>query len=88
MKLTCIDRPIEPLIGSKEAASILGFSSLTIRRMAHRGELPSYSFPSGKNKFRYFYRVSELEIYLDSLRRQPVQKQEQVSEEDVALRAS
>jgi excisionase family DNA binding protein len=65
-----VDRHIplaEPLIDCKEAAAILGFSPVMVRRLAHDGQLPSIAFPFGKKgKFRYKFRVSELQAYLKS----------------------
>ena len=76
MKTVYIDRPMEPLIGAKEAAEYLGFSASTVRRMAHRGELPSYAHPrgtdrKGNGKFQHRYRVSDLKAYLASIKRGP-----------------
>jgi len=70
-----VDRHIplaEPLIDCKEAAVILGFSPIMVRRLAHDGQLPSIAFSFGKKgKFRYKFRVSELQAYLKSRSRSP-----------------
>jgi excisionase family DNA binding protein len=85
------DQPLEPLIGANVAAEILGFSALTVRRMAHDGRLPSYAFPRGKDKngnekYLFRYKASELNDYLDSLRRKPVQNE--LAPENCLQRAS
>ncbi len=59
--------PAEPLIDCKEAAAILGYSPLMVRRLAHDGLLPSIALSFGKKgRFRYKFRVSELQAYLSS----------------------
>lgn len=85
---TYIDRPMEPLIGPKEAAEYLGFSSLTVRRMAHKGQLPSIAFPHGRGKFLHRFRVSDLKAYLATLERCPIQEEGQDAQNELALRAS
>lgn len=72
MKITYTEQQVEPLIGSNEAAEFLGFSAMTIRRMAHDGRLPSIAFPTKDGKFRHRYRLSELQNYLNTLQRRPV----------------
>jgi len=57
----------EPMLSSAEAARIIGFSSLTVKRMAAKGRLPGYAFPCGNGKFTYRFRLSELSDYLKSL---------------------
>jgi excisionase family DNA binding protein len=86
MKTVYIDRPLEPMIGANEAAEYLGFSSTTVRRMAHRGELPSYAFPRGNGKFLHRYRVSDLKEYLDALKRFPAKTVDQERPENLAYR--
>lgn len=86
MKTVYIDRPLEPMIGANEAAEYLGFSSTTVRRMAHRGELPSYAFPRGKGKFLHRYLVSDLKAYLATLKRAPVSEIPRQHEENLAFR--
>lgn len=67
---------IEPLINATEAAEYLGFSSLTVRRMAHDGRIPSIAFPVGKTgKYTHRFRASELTAYLTTLERKPIQSQ-------------
>jgi excisionase family DNA binding protein len=67
---------IEPLIKAEEAAEYLGFSPLTVRRMAHDGRIPSIAFPVGKTgKYTHRFRASELTAYLTTLERKPVQAQ-------------
>ena len=67
---------IEPLINATEAAEYLGFSSLTVRRMAHDGRIPSIAFPVGKTgKYTHRFRASELTAYLTTLERKPIQEQ-------------
>lgn len=88
MKFTYIDRPLEPLIGANEAAQYLGFSSLTVRRMARDGRLPSIAFPMGKSgRSTHRFRVSELKVYLTSLKRGPVAESAELDNHGVALRA-
>jgi excisionase family DNA binding protein len=58
---------IERLIGAEEAAEYLGFSSLTVRRMAHEGRLPSVPFPRGRGKFQHRFYMSQLRSYVESL---------------------
>jgi excisionase family DNA binding protein len=64
-----VDTSFEPLIDSDEVAKYLGFAALTIRRMAHRGQLPAVKLPFGKTgKFYYRFRRSELGAYIDAHR--------------------
>jgi excisionase family DNA binding protein len=67
MEPVCIDQQIEPLIGADEAAKYLGFSPLTVRRMAHEGRLPSIPFPRGKGKYQHRFRISDLKAYVEML---------------------
>lgn len=69
MEVAYIDRSLEPLIGAEEAAEFLGFSPLTVRRMAHDGRLPSIPFPRGDGKFQHRFRISDLKAYVESLAR-------------------
>lgn len=63
---------LEPLMNSDAAAELLGFSPLTVRRMAHEGRLPSIAFPVGKTgKFTHRFRASDLRVYLTGLERHP-----------------
>ncbi len=87
MKFAYIDKPIEPLIGAKEAAEYLGFAPLTVRRMAHDGRLPSIAFPQRNGKFLHRFRVSDLEAYLTTLQRKPNQSDILPPPENLALRA-
>ncbi len=67
------NQPLEPLINANEAAEYLGFSSLTVRRMAHEGRLPSIAFPRGRTgKFTHRFRVSELQEFLSTLERHAI----------------
>jgi len=67
------NQPLEHLINANEAAEYLGFSSLTVRRMAHEGRLPSIAFPMGRTgKFTHRFRVSELQTFLSTLERHAV----------------
>lgn len=69
-------RPFEPLIDSKVAAKYLGFSPLSVRRMAHAKRIPAIAFPignSGKNLYRF--RLSELEAFVKTLERSPAQNE-------------
>jgi len=67
MASTCTGQPLEPLIDAEEAAKFLGFSPLTVRRMAHEGRLPSIPFPRGKGKFQHRFRISDLKAYIEKL---------------------
>jgi excisionase family DNA binding protein len=63
---------LERLIDSKEAGKYLGFSSLTVRRMAQKKLLPSIVFPVGETgKHTYRFRASELKAHLDALEQRP-----------------
>jgi excisionase family DNA binding protein len=61
--------PDEPLLDCKEAAKMLNFSPLTVRRLAHDGLLPAIAFSLGKKgKYKKFkFRASEIRAHLDSL---------------------
>jgi hypothetical protein len=61
----------EPLIGAQEASTFLGcFKPITILRMAAKGLLPCVAFPIGKTgKYRYQFKMLELETYVASLSR-------------------
>jgi len=73
MQFAYTERPLEPLIGAREAAQYLGFSPLTVRRMAHDGRLPSIAFQLGTTgKFTHRFRVSDLKAYLATLERNPL----------------
>jgi excisionase family DNA binding protein len=73
MEIQQLNQPLEPLVGAEEAAEYLGFSALTVRRMAHEGRLPSIAFPVGRTgKFTHRFRFSELKAYLSTLERQPI----------------
>ncbi len=64
------DSTPESLIGADEASAYIGFKPITILRMAKKGLLPRIPFPVGKTgKFRYKFRMSELEAYVESLAR-------------------
>jgi excisionase family DNA binding protein len=66
-----VDTSSEPLIDSDEVAKCLGFAPLTIRRMAHRGQLPAFKFPFGKTgKFFYRFRRSDLVAYIAAHRQE------------------
>ena len=55
-----------------EAAVYLGFSPLTIKRMAHDGRIPSIAFPMGATgKFTHRFRASDLRAFLATLERRP-----------------
>jgi hypothetical protein len=60
----------EPLIEAGEASKFLGFKPITIKRMAQKGLLPTIPFPIGKTgKYRYKFKLSKLEAYVESLSR-------------------
>lgn len=60
--------PSDPLIDAEEGALLLCIPVSTIKRMAHRGEIPSVPFPIGTTgKFRHRFRRSDLEAYLARL---------------------
>jgi hypothetical protein len=63
----------EPLIGLRPAARMLGMGRVTVSKMARCGQIPTMAFPMKGGKFRYMFRVSELEAYLATLRR-PLQE--------------
>jgi excisionase family DNA binding protein len=66
------DRPIEPLVTAATAAEYLGFSSITVRRMARTGKIPAIAFPAtGKTLWRF--RLSDLNSYIRSLSREPLE---------------
>jgi excisionase family DNA binding protein len=89
MKFVYIDRPMEPMIGSIEAAAYLGFSVGLVRRMAKDGRLPTIAFPLKGGKTLYRFQVSALQEHLAALRRRPVLEESAVPEEEIlALRAS
>jgi len=69
MGLRNTDRTKEPLVALRAAAEYLGMSSLTVRRMAHAGQVPAIAFPRSRGKHTYRFRLSELEAYVNSLRR-------------------
>lgn len=82
MKSGETNQSLEPLINAREAAEYLGFSSLTVRRMAHENRLPSIAFPVGRtSKCTYRFRASELKAYLTTLERKPSQNNNQTSPE-------
>lgn len=83
MKIEYTEPRVEPLIGPDEAAEFLGFSSMTVRRMAHDGRLPSIPFPTKDGKYRHKYRLTELQGYVESLRR-PVQSEHYMPAEKTA----
>ncbi len=87
-KITCIDRLAEPLINTNEAARHLGFASGTVRRMARDGHLPCIAFPTGaRGKCMRRFRISDLEDYLETLKRRPVVSVQPNLENDITLRA-
>ena len=47
---------------------------LTVRRMAHAGQLPAIAFPYSSGKHTYRFRLSELELYVNGLRRSGPEK--------------
>jgi hypothetical protein len=60
----------EPLIDANRASELLGYKPITIKRMAHRGELPTIAFPIGTTgKYLYKFRASELQRHVESLSR-------------------
>lgn len=73
MKFAYAERPMEPLIGATEAAEYLGFSPLSVRKMAHAGVIPFFAFPYGRKITRRF-RVSDLEAYLATVERNPIRQ--------------
>jgi len=61
---------LEPLMDAEQVSESFGFSSLTIRRWAHEGLIPSIAFPMGKSgKFTHRFRMSELKSFEASLKR-------------------
>jgi excisionase family DNA binding protein len=72
MEISNVNLRLEPLISANEAAQYFGFSSLTVRRMAHAGRLPSIAFPVGNTgKCTHRFRISDLKAYLNTLERHP-----------------
>ena len=69
MDLVSSNRPQEPLVGLRLAAEYLGMSKLTVRRMAHAGQIPAIAFPHSNGKHTYRFRFSELEAFINGLRR-------------------
>lgn len=69
MNVVSADRPKEPLIGLRAAAEFLGMSPLTVRRMVYASRLPAIAFPHVDGKHTYRFRLSELESFVNSLRR-------------------
>jgi excisionase family DNA binding protein len=62
----------EALIGIKDAAQYLGLKPTTVRRMARKNRIPHLAFPIGANGHRlYRFRASEIEAFLNLIRRQP-----------------
>jgi excisionase family DNA binding protein len=58
----------DPVIDAVRASELLGIPVNTVKRMAHRGELPSIPFPVGATgKTRHRFRRSQLELYIESL---------------------
>jgi len=57
----------EPLVDAFVAADYLGFSAVTVRRMARRGELPCIPFSAGQRTV-WRFRISELEKFTQELR--------------------
>ena len=58
----------EPLIDAEAASAYIGFAPITIKRMAHRRELPAIAFPIGATgKFLYRFRLSDLQKHIESL---------------------
>lgn len=89
MKITPIDQPLEPLIKARQAAEYLGFTALTVRRMARDGRLPCIAFPMGRSgKHTHRFRVSDLQTYLATLERRPVQEDDLLLHENLVSRAS
>jgi excisionase family DNA binding protein len=71
MKTANPESALEPMIGANEAAKLLGWSAVTIRRRAQRGTLPSYAFPRGNGKVLHRFRLSDLKAYLLALKQAP-----------------
>ena len=85
-KLVAIDSAREPMIGVRAAVEILGFSASTVRSMAQHGQLPVVAFPYGiRGKRIYKFRASELEDWMEALRRGP-RAEDGFSESSVVLR--
>ena len=83
MKTSDSSPELEPLLKADEVANFLGFSPITVRRMAHDGTLPSIAFPSGNGKFTHRFRASELTAYLTTLQAQQKQTSRETSGKDL-----
>ena len=60
----------EPLVDDVAASAYLGYKPITVLRMAGKGLLPTIAFPIGATgKFRYRFKMSQLEAYVESLSR-------------------
>jgi len=60
----------EPLVDADAASAYLGYKPITVLRMAQKGLLPTIAFPIGTTgKFRYRFKMSQLEAYVESLSR-------------------
>ena len=56
--------PTGRLLNCIEVAEFLGFTPLTVRRMAHAGKLPAIAFHAGPRKTYYRFRAEAIEDYL------------------------
>ena len=60
----------DPLMTAEAASCFLSIPALTVKRMAHRGELPSIPMPIGTTgRFRHKFRLSGLDAYFAALSR-------------------
>ena len=60
----------EPLVDADAASDYLKYKPITVLRMAQKGLLPTIAFPIGTTgKFRYRFKMSQLEAYVESLSR-------------------
>ncbi|MDV7698005.1 helix-turn-helix domain-containing protein [Chryseobacterium soli] len=63
------------MLTTKEAASYLGLSVITVRRKVGKGEITSYR----PNKGKLYFEISDLDEYLLSKRRSSVEKAREVA---------
>jgi excisionase family DNA binding protein len=62
------------LVGIPVIAKCLGLHQQTVRRMAARGELPSFVFGFGSRKL-WKFRMSDVQAVMDKRRGSPTQNQ-------------
>ena len=82
-----IQKRHEPFVNAEKAGEYIGYSAVTLRRLAKAGTIPALGIPSG-GKTLWRFRLSELDEYVQALNKKRLADEGSLDEPRAAITRS